>query len=262
MVAHRVGDLSVPLLDSDKQAGLVVNVDLAMTSNRLPAALAFADRFCRDDGDTEEERQFHAYCYATLLDSILQDKSSTIQAHLTLHRYRKMSPRSRYFNLSLQDLLFGMDFYNRVYDRRFSGRSENNPRPPLLRETTFAGCLDVVDEKLEALLGDQVLKELIRRYVQGEGVPTPTQGSAEWLASGTLSWYLQRNNVPVSTLLGALKSLAFSSRSASLNSEPLGTKDEKVLDEGIKEVLHATGTQLTACMAVRGESCDALLNLH
>ncbi len=210
--------------------------------------LAFADRFCRDDGETKDERLFQAYCYATLLDSILQDKSSTIQSHLTLHRYRKMSPRSRYFNLSLQDLRFGTEFYNKVYDRRFSGRSENNPRPPLLRETTFAGCLDVIDEQQEALLDDDVLKELVRQYVQGEGITTSEQGSAAWRASETLSWYLQRHNVPVSTLLGALKSLTFSSRRSSFSSEPQGTKDESIVDEGIKEVLHATGTQIAASL--------------
>lgn len=212
--------------------------------------LAFADRFCRGDGETEEERQFHAYCHATLLDSILQDKTSTIQTHLTLHRYRKMSPHSRHFNLCLQDLRFAIDFFIKLYDRRFSGRSENNPRPPLLRETTLAGCLHVLDKQLEVSCNEAAFKDMLRKYVQGEGISSLTVGTPEWSASKTLSWYLQRYNIPVSTLLVALKSLSFSSHSRSLSSDPPeGTTDEKALDEGIKELLHACGTQLTMTMS-------------
>ena len=61
--------------------------------------LAFADHLARSgyEGETPEERLFHKYCHAALLDSILQDKPQTLQSYLTLYSYRNMSPQSRYF---------------------------------------------------------------------------------------------------------------------------------------------------------------------
>ena len=106
-------------------------------SSNDPLFLAFADWFCRDDGETPEERQFQSYCHAALLDSIVQDKPQTLQSHLTVFHTRAMSPDSAYFTLRLQDIRFAADFYSRVYDRRFSGRAENNARPSLIRENTL-----------------------------------------------------------------------------------------------------------------------------
>ena len=210
--------------------------------------LAFADRFCRSDGETEKEQLFHAYCYAGLLDSILQDKSPTIQAHLTLYRYRTMSTKSRYFNLSLQDLRFAMDFYSKVYDKRFSGHTENNPRPPLLRETTLAGCLHDIDKRLEVAWEENIAKNFLRRYALGEGVPPQVRDSPEWQASRALSWYLQRYTVPVSTILALLRLLESESQTRSSETRTLQGSDMRLLEEGIKEVLQTSGTQLTSTM--------------
>jgi anaphase-promoting complex subunit 1 len=121
------------------------------SSSNDPLFLAFADHLCRDDGETEEEKVFRAYCHAALLDTILQDKPLTLQSHLTLYRYRTMRRSSRYFNLRLEDLRYVADFYGKVYDRRFSGRSENNPRPPLIRENTALGALHSLNEQLNLL---------------------------------------------------------------------------------------------------------------
>ncbi|KAG9311019.1 anaphase promoting complex subunit 1 [Chiua virens] len=73
--------------------------------------LAFADYFSRDDGETPEERIFHAYCHAALLDSILHDKMETLQSHLTLYQYRTQPQPTSHFHLRLQDLRFAVDFY-------------------------------------------------------------------------------------------------------------------------------------------------------
>lgn len=115
--------------------------------------LAFADHFSRadDEDPTDEERIFHTYCHAALLDSIHQDKPQTLQSHLTLYSYRTMSVKSRYFHLRLQDLRFAADFYAKVYERRFSGRLENNARPGLIRDTTVQGTLHALDRKHDAM---------------------------------------------------------------------------------------------------------------
>lgn len=215
--------------------------------------LAFADRFSREEGDTEDEKTFHAYCHAALLDSILQDKPQTLQTHLTLYLYRTMTPRSRYHNLRLQDLKFAAEFYKMVYDRRFSGRSENNPRPPLIRESTVLGALHTLDERLNTIrTHPQFLMTLCRYACGGDQIPN------DKISSQQLAWYLLRDNVPGSTILALLKSLAEEAHtqclalpspqgilSASDSGELRATaKDMSSLDIGIKEVLHGAGSKM------------------
>ncbi|KAI0364452.1 hypothetical protein BV20DRAFT_956236 [Pilatotrama ljubarskyi] len=223
--------------------------DFIASSSNDPLFLAFADHLCRDDGEAPEERLFQAYCHAALLDCMLQDKSQTLQSLLTAFHFRVMSPKSAYFTLRLQDLRFAADFYSKVYDRKFSGRSENNPRPPLIRETTLSGALHVLDSKLDAFRETEHFKPFLARYARGEGIPAFPEGSAEWATSRDLSWYLERNSVPASTLLTLLKDLAQKARQECLGTPPpAGTTNAEALELGIKEVAHATGTQMTTAM--------------
>ncbi|KAF9476890.1 hypothetical protein BDN70DRAFT_838543, partial [Pholiota conissans] len=228
--------------------------------------LAFADHFSRSDFDdaTQEERLFHTYCHATLLDSILQDKPQTLQAHLTLYNYRTMSPKSRYFHLRLQDLRFAADFYAKVYERRFSGRLENNPRPGLIRDTTVQGTLHALDRKLDKLRASEFFQQYIGCYARGE--PLSTRGPFsnvdvpvvievdgelidEKLAQRYLAWYLLCNGVPVSTLLAVLHQLAKDAHAQCINlPPPAGTANVQALDTGIKEVLHSSGNKMTTAL--------------
>jgi anaphase-promoting complex subunit 1 len=205
--------------------------------------LAFADHLSRDIG-SGDERLFHIYCHAALLDSILQDKPQTIQSHLTLFRYRTMSPKSQYFHLRLQDLRFAADFYGKIYDRRFSGRTENNPRPPLIRDSTVAGVLHALDQQLDGIRSAQLFIIALGQYVRGE-----TVASLESEISQYLAWYLLRNAVPVATLLIILRGLARDAHDQCLGlPAPEGTADAAALDLGIKEVLHGTGTKMTTAL--------------
>ena len=217
--------------------------------------LAFADHLARgnDDEFTDKERLFHEYCHAALLDSILQDKLQTLQSHLTLYQYRMMNPRSRYFNLRLQDLRFAADFYSKIYDRKFSGREDNNPRPPLIRDTAVLGALYALDRRLERVRESEAFLRALGQYARGESV-TDTSSTSEVDVDNDvrlgvtrqLGWYLLRNGVPVSTLLIVLRQLAQDARNQCLGvPPPEGTNDVALLDMGIKEVLHTTGTRMT-----------------
>ena len=209
--------------------------------------LAFADRFGRDQGETEQERLFLAYCHAALLDSILQDKSRSIQTHLTLYRHRTMSTDSSYFGLAQQDLRFAAEFYSKIFSKSFSGRAENNARPPLLRESSLRATLSELDEKLAQLRQSPLFRPTLRDYARGAGVHDYDRGTEAYKVSRGLSIYLQRHSVPVSTLLVVLKALALSSHARCLRAPPPhGTTDETVLDEAIKQVLHTTGMQMTS----------------
>ena len=218
------------------------------SSSNDPLFLAFADRLCKDDGETSDERRFQSYCHAALLDSIVQDKPQTLQSHLSIFHIRTMSPDSAYFTIRLQDLRFATDFYSKIYDRRFSGKTENNPRPPLIRENTLLGTLHVLDVNLDVLRSTDLFTSFIARYARGEGISGQVS-PAERMASHRLSWYLQRNSVPVATVLVVLRSLARSAHDRCIVAPPPeGTTDAEVLDQGIKELLHATGTQMSTTM--------------
>ncbi|KAJ7226307.1 hypothetical protein C8J57DRAFT_1731072 [Mycena rebaudengoi] len=203
--------------------------------------LAFADHLAREEGETDKERLLHTYCHANLLDSILQGKPQTLQAHLTLFRYRTMEPTSKYFHLNLQDLRFAADFYSKIFDRRFSGRSENNFRVGLIRDSTVSGALHALDVQLDEIRKDPAFLGVVGQYVRGEKVDA--EGG---LVAQRLSWYLLRNSVPVSTLLIVLRELAGEAYTQCLGQPPpAGTEDTVKLSHGIRDVLHATGTRMT-----------------
>ena len=213
-----------------------------------PFFLAFADHFCRNDSETGPEQLFNAYCRASLLDSILQDKPQTLQSHLLLYRYRTMKPSSsRHFHTRLQDLRFAADFYGKLYDRRFSGRSESNPRAPLIREGTLSGTLYALDQQLEAVRTHPAFLSALGAYARGESIPADVM---DVVGASAMAWYLLRNNVPVSTLLGVLQGLAQRAHAACVELPPPegAAGDGVTLERGIREVLHATGTQMTTTL--------------
>ncbi|KAI0074880.1 hypothetical protein K474DRAFT_1600790 [Panus rudis PR-1116 ss-1] len=216
--------------------------------------LSFADRFCRDDGETEDEKRFHSYCHAALLDCILQDKPWTMQAHLTLYRYRKMSPRSKYFNLALHDLRFATEFYTKVFDRQFSGKTENNARAALLKETTLTGALHDMDLPLQNIRKDPTFLSGLRNYVEGGTIPSSISlrldDTNSIPLSRALSWYLLRYSVPASTFLVVLKALAKTSQSRYAQvARSHGVEDVSALDIGIMQILHMTGILTTSTLA-------------
>ncbi|KAJ7058266.1 hypothetical protein C8F01DRAFT_1027798 [Mycena amicta] len=209
--------------------------------------LAFADHMARDTGETDAERLLHAYSHANLLDSILQGKPQTLQSHMTLFRYRMMSPTSRYFHLYLQDLRFASDFYSKIYERRFSGRKDNNFRIPLIRDNTVSGALYALDKQLDVVRSKPEFLAALGRYARGEKVDVDEQNSPN--IAQLLAWYMLRNSVPVSTLLLILKDLASDSYQRSMTLPPPdGSTQAALLQQGIKEVLHATGTKLTTAL--------------
>lgn len=223
--------------------------------------LSFADHFSRGNGDTPNEQLFHAYCHAALLDSILQDKPQTLQSHLTLFRYRMMRPSSRYFHLRLQDLRYATDFYCRVYDRRFSGRSENNPRPALIRESTVMGAHHALDVELDRIRKTADFKAALRQYSCGGELNGPNT-SLETFQH--LAWYLLRGVVPSSTVLVILKDLAFNAVIQCVGKPPpdgVPADNTRPLEVGIREVLHATGTRMTQGLGTGwdGRSVDEII---
>ncbi len=215
-------------------------------------SLRSRDHFSRadDEDPTDEERIFHTYCHAALLDSIHQDKPQTLQSHLTLYSYRTMSVKSRYFHLRLQDLRFAADFYAKVYERRFSGRLENNARPDSIRDTTVQGTLHALDRSstrcghclpskniLDDMLGEKLCKLWETVLCQLARMPTEILSMKNY-CSDILHGYLLRNGVPVSTLLVVLRQLAQDAHNQCINiPPPLGTSNAEALDMGIKEVL-------------------------
>ncbi|KIY45780.1 hypothetical protein FISHEDRAFT_8253, partial [Fistulina hepatica ATCC 64428] len=204
--------------------------------------LAFADHFCRPTVEHGFEQLFHSYCHASLLDSILQDKPQTLQSHLTLFKYRHMPCPWRYFQLGVQELRFMADFYGKIFDRRFSGRSENMMRHPLVREETVMAALHDLDDRLTSAKQSARFRYALYQYVNGAPVKTDNERQC----AHELAWYLLRNCVPVSSLLVVLKGLARDATAqCSSRPAPDGTDDLTLAEEGILQVLHVTGSKVT-----------------
>ncbi|KAI6022871.1 hypothetical protein BKA83DRAFT_463602 [Pisolithus microcarpus] len=194
--------------------------------------LAFADYFSRDD-----------------------DKMETLQSHLALYQYRTQPESAAYFHLRLQDLRFAADFYSKVFERRFSGRSEHNPRPPLIRENTVSGALQVLDKRLGELAAQPRFNKE-RLSWTAENFDSPGE------LSRSLAWYLLRNGVPSASLLVILRQLAREAYTQSVSrAPPEGTAEVKGLDVGIKEVLRGTGTKMINAFGSgwSGSSLDRVL---
>ncbi|TFK24896.1 anaphase promoting complex subunit 1 [Coprinopsis marcescibilis] len=214
--------------------------------------LAFADHLCRyeegDGGASESERVFHIYCHAALLDCIMQDKPQTLQTHLSLYKYRNWSPRSNYFHLVLQDLRFASDFYSKLYDRKFSGRQENNARPGLVRDTAVMGAFHNAKQLLEEVRSREDFLEVVARYAKNEPLgelPTITTESGETVGlDQMLAWYLVDNWVPGSMVLEYMSETANSVLTKNVAS--LSNPAEQLGDirNGLKEVIHLTGSKM------------------
>lgn len=239
--------LDFPQLKDSAQAPADLQHFISSHSND-PLFLAFADRFCRDPEGTDDEKLFSSFCHAALMDGILQDKTHSMQTHLTLYRYRRLPISSPFFGIAQQDLRFMAEFYSRIFERRFSGRSENNYRSPLVRESTLNAALYEQDQKLIALHRTPQFVTALREYARGSGF-TDFDSDFSRDTSRVLSWYLQRNNVPVSTVLVVLKALRAASQSRCLEMLPRhGTQHTAILEAGMKEVLHAAGSKMTSSM--------------
>jgi anaphase-promoting complex subunit 1 len=214
-----------------------------------PLFLATVDRLCRELPDaTEAERVFAAYCRAALQDALFQDKPYTLQTHLNLYHTRSLLPTSRLFQLRAQHVRFCADFYQSTFDRAFSGKAENNARPPLLRPGTVASVVHKLDASLEAVRVHPAFLGVLKQYARGERV---TCGGellpGRITADRALSWYLLRECVPPSTVLAVLRALAQQAHVETLQSESSGgALDTGTLTEAIKHVVHATGLYMTA----------------
>jgi anaphase-promoting complex subunit 1 len=222
-----------------------------------PLFLAFADHFCCDAGETEEEQKFAAYCNASLLDCLLHDKMLTIPSHLTLYHYRVMPSSSRFFNLRIKDLLFAEEFCANIFQNHFNGKREASERLPLIRWTTIKSVLHELDQRLDKLTETPEFRAALAHYVTGKAIP-----AAAAPAVFTLGWYLVRHSVPPSHVLMILHEFTTAAIKECLNAPPPGgTTDEVGLSRGLRQVIYATGKRV---MLLYGsswtvEACELIL---
>jgi anaphase-promoting complex subunit 1 len=212
---------------------------------------AFADRFCGDIGETEEEKTLSAFCYAALLDCIIQDKPHMLPVYLQVYRTRVMNPRSRYYQLVQHDMRLTASFYYKIYERRFSGRAEGILRPPLIRENSILSALRFVDDKHKPSQSDPEFQRAFRAYALAdtEAVNASNAGAmAELSVEREIAWYLLRHSVPCASHLAALRELARETfENLAMKPPPggiYGTDKGSTLEEAVKLVLHGTGSTL------------------
>ncbi|OCB86061.1 hypothetical protein A7U60_g6959 [Sanghuangporus baumii] len=211
--------------------------------------ISFADRLCREDGITDNEKIFNKFCHAALLDCIIQDKPQMLSSYLALYRARVINPPSRYFQLIQQDLLRTDDFYSKLFERRFSGRAEGITRPALLRENSVSGALAAIDKKLEESIQENRLKfrHALAVYCQNQSNNEALRNSSEYpTAEQDLAWYLQRHAVPYAPYFPVLQQLSRETYDKYAEEEDIadGSDEACLLDKGINLVYHASVTGL------------------
>lgn len=210
--------------------------------------LAFADRFCRADGVTGEEKVFNAFCHAALYDCIVQDKPFILSYYLALYRARVLSPRSRFFQIIHQDLVRTTDYYLKNFDRRFVGKYEISVRPALLRETAVANTVYALDAKLAAVRRRPEFQKALQAYVLNH-LDSPDLRNSEAYPDleRDLSWYLGRHAVPYAPYFPILREFAremvakHSTRPPPDGIMGSDTSQSTLLEDGIKVILHSAG---------------------
>lgn len=211
--------------------------------------IAFADRFCRFDGTTNEEKIFNKFCHSALLDCIIQDKPQTLSSYLALYRARVINPKSRYFFLVQQDLVRTKEFYGKLWERHFSGRSENVTRPSLLRDNAVNGALLAADEKLNAITQKPEFRQALRAYVNNDiENPAMRNNPAYPDVEEHLAWYLQRHAAPYAPYYPVVREVA-EEMIAELSQKPppdgiFGTNEAERLQQSAKLLIHASISNL------------------
>lgn len=223
--------------------------------------LAFADALCRSEEEdaSEKERALHGYAHAALLDCILQDKPQTLQAHMALYYARHADPQAKGYNLLYHDMRFANDFYSRVYEKSYSGKAENNPRPGLLRDSQFTGALLSMETPLDEIRETTQFKKVLGRYIRNEPVRlTPEEMAAqeegeevrdaevERKLEQMLSWYLLKNSVPNPEVLMLLSEMMQMWKQKCLESmgANVDARKAKLMDIGLREAAHLAGSRL------------------
>lgn len=223
--------------------------------------LAFADALCRseDENATEKEKAFHSYAHAALLDSVMQDKPRTLQTHLSLYHTRYTSPKDWNFNMLYQDLKLATAFYTRVYGKYANEmahlRKEPLPhvRPGLMRETQLSGAVLRMDAQLDEVRTTDKFMRMLGRYIRNEQVRLESEnGDFEELAlERMLAWYLLKNSVPNPEVMTLIRESMVALRERALQAMNWDGDPQvaHLLDVGLKEAAHGTGTKMMSSSA-------------
>jgi anaphase-promoting complex subunit 1 len=173
-----------------------------------------------------------------------------------------MRRSSRYFNLRLEDLRYVADFYGKVYDRRFSGRSESNPRPPLIRENTALGALHSLNEQLDLVRADPEFLRVFKAYVRGQPGALLGGGSEVSARNGEgLGMVSPAERCPAVGSADAVEGPGEESARTMFGCTGARRvrQDAETLDEGIREVLHVTAASVAGKSGPRMD-CTRSLN--
>ncbi|KLO17751.1 hypothetical protein SCHPADRAFT_994092 [Schizopora paradoxa] len=201
--------------------------------------IAFADRFCRGDGVTEAEKVLSSFCHAALLDCIIQDKPQVLSSYLMLYRTRIMNPRSRYFQLEQQEITRVAEFYLRLFERRFSGRTEGITRPSLIRESSVVSAVNAVSDRLRKISDSPELQRAIRAYILNQRDSPDLQETDSYPdLNHHIAWYLSKHAVPFSAYLPRLREYAKLTLETLTAQTPEEERDAAVLEEGVKFLVH------------------------
>lgn len=173
--------------------------------------VAFVDRFCRSDGEEENELVLSAFSHAAMLECLTLDRPHVLLTYLNIHLTRQARPGSSpHHTFAIRDLTWLDEFYKNIYDARFSGKSDNMPMAPLIRRPLLLAAERAVESYMVQLRGEPDVHEALRRYHCGEGIRFPGPKTSKERDGQTrllrlLAFYLTRANAPAGSVLAQLR---------------------------------------------------------
>ena len=216
--------------------------------------VAFVDRFCRSDGEEEEELILSAFSHAAMLECLTLDRPHLIPTYLNIHLTRHVRPGDHpQHTLALRDLAWLDEFYKNIYDARFSGKGDNAPMPPLMRRPLLLAAERKIDAHLPRLRADPQVQAALRAYHRGEGLVFSAPASSADRDARTrvvrqLAFYLTQTNVPPGGVLAQMREEALTTHEevvatvgAAIGGEEVNEDDVAAVERAMKGLLWNTG---------------------
>lgn len=212
------------------------------SSSNDSRVVAFADRLCRTDGATRDERMLYAFCQQSLLECLTFDKSQVLASHLAIYHTRSLnpsSPSSGLTTLAIRDLLFAGEFYFTLFVHSYGGWVEGAQRAPLIRTSILHAAIRHVDDEILKLRGNPAFIAARRCYALGrpifsdsrpqshlesESVAEPPLVERRQIAR-QLAFYLTRECVPPPKVLQTLRALVAEAKSGDASLESATLRD-------------------------------------
>ncbi|KAG8935200.1 Anaphase-promoting complex subunit 1 [Tulasnella sp. 408] len=249
----RAGDaaaMDFPSGSDDERRLVRSQLDQFITSLSVDTRITgLADWLCHTDPQSELEAKVVSYCQQSLLECLLQDKTSTLQNLLNIFQVRYGTSADEMCGtgipiLMLKHLKFLAAYYGHLHNRAFGGRvgQERTLRPSLIRWTLLDAAANVLDDHVRRLRDDEQFRAVLKAYLRGEDCKALLpQDPEEARALGrNLAFYIVNEHVTGTEVISAFgKVVQEALMTRKLGKSNLEKMNEEQLKKSIRMVIRS-----------------------